>query len=97
MMHALSMPYPRSVLCVSLWALLVGCLFLGPRGHAGEMYRWIDEQGRIHLTDIPPSSWSDLQDLKVYRQSAHPLHPSAVTHPLSKPVGRSDHRPPQAA
>jgi clan AA aspartic protease (TIGR02281 family) len=77
MMHAFSMPYQRSVLYVSLWALLVGCLFLGPRGHAGEMYRWIDEQGHIHLTDIPPSSRSDLQDLKVYRQSD--------TSPPSKP------------
>jgi predicted aspartyl protease len=41
------------------------------------MYRWIDEQGRIHLTDISPSSQSDLQDLKVYRQSD--------TSPPSKP------------
>src|SRR5215510_7816851 len=37
MMHAFSMPYQRPVLCVSLWALLVGSSFLGARGHAGEM------------------------------------------------------------
>jgi clan AA aspartic protease (TIGR02281 family) len=68
-MHALSMPYRRAVLCISLGALLVGCLVLAQRGHAAEMYRWVDEQGPIYLTDTPPLSRSDPQDLKVYRQS----------------------------
>jgi clan AA aspartic protease (TIGR02281 family) len=79
MMHVLSMPYQRSVVYISLWALLVGCLLLGLHVHAGEMYRWVDEQGRLHLTDTPPPSSSVPQDLKVYRQSY-----------ISPPSGRSD-------
>jgi aspartyl protease family protein len=34
------------------------------------MYRWVDEQGRVHLTDTPPPSKGPLQELKVYRPSA---------------------------
>lgn len=33
------------------------------------MYRWVDEQGRIHLTDTPPQSKSGRQELKVYKPS----------------------------
>jgi clan AA aspartic protease (TIGR02281 family) len=69
MMRVLSMPYQRSVVYIAWWALLVGCLLIDPHVHAGEMYRWVDEQGRLHLTDTPPPSGSGLQDLKVYRQS----------------------------
>jgi clan AA aspartic protease (TIGR02281 family) len=49
------------------WALLVGCTSTAPVVSAGEMYRWVDEQGRIHLTDTPPQSKSARQELKVYK------------------------------
>jgi clan AA aspartic protease (TIGR02281 family) len=31
------------------------------------MYRWVDEQGRVHLTDTPPQAKQDLRDLQVYK------------------------------
>jgi clan AA aspartic protease (TIGR02281 family) len=60
-----SSPLPR----IAFWALLIGWVSIGTLVSAGEMYRWVDEQGRVHLTDIPPKSNSDLQGLKVYKPS----------------------------
>jgi clan AA aspartic protease (TIGR02281 family) len=49
---------------------------------AGEMYRWADEQGRLHLTDTPPKSGIDLRDVKVYRPGEPPSQPSSSTAPV---------------
>src|SRR5262245_56814990 len=54
----------------ALWALLVGYVSMAPAVVSGEMYRWVDEQGRVHLTDTPPPSKGPLQELKVYRPCA---------------------------
>jgi clan AA aspartic protease (TIGR02281 family) len=54
---------------LTLWALLIGCVSTATLVSAGEMYRWVDEQGRFHLTDTPPKSKRDVQDLKVYKPS----------------------------
>jgi clan AA aspartic protease (TIGR02281 family) len=51
------------------WALLVVYTSTSPVASAGEMYRWSDDQGRIHLTDTPPQSKSARQELKVYKPS----------------------------
>ena len=64
---------------LALWAVLVGCASTATLASAGEMYRWVDEQGRVHLTDTPPKSKSDVQDLKVYKPSETP--------PRSEPGG----------
>jgi clan AA aspartic protease (TIGR02281 family) len=61
--------YQRSTVWILLWALLAGCLSLATSVHASDMYRWVDEQGRVHLTDTPPQAKRDLQDLKVYKSS----------------------------
>jgi clan AA aspartic protease (TIGR02281 family) len=64
---------PKAFLCalnrIVFWGLLVGCTSTAPVVSAGEMYRWVDEQGRIHLTDTPPQSKSARQELKVYKPS----------------------------
>jgi hypothetical protein len=69
MMHAkpiaLLSAHNRLVFC----ALLVGCTSTAPVESAGEMYRWVDEQGSIHLTDTPPQSKSGRQELKVYKST----------------------------
>jgi clan AA aspartic protease (TIGR02281 family) len=43
------------------------------------MYRWIDNQGHVHLTDAPPQSKGALQELKVYQpsMSEQPREPNA--------------------
>jgi clan AA aspartic protease (TIGR02281 family) len=64
-----------SVVWISLWALLVGYVSINTPAIAGEMYRWVDEQGRVHLTDTPPKSKSVLQELKVYQPSARDRAP----------------------
>jgi clan AA aspartic protease (TIGR02281 family) len=70
MMPDVSTPSHRSVLWITLGTLLVGCLSFAPWGHAGAMYRWVDAQGQIHLTDTPPPSTHDRPGLKVYVPSA---------------------------
>jgi len=67
MIRVFSKLYQRSTMCILLWALLVGCLSLVSSVHAGDMYRWVDEQGRVHLTDTPPQAKRDLKDLQVYK------------------------------
>jgi clan AA aspartic protease (TIGR02281 family) len=59
----------QSIMRISFWVLLVSCLSTGSLARGGEMYRWVDEHGRIHLTDTPPPSKRDLQELKVYKPS----------------------------
>ncbi|HSF28882.1 MAG TPA: retroviral-like aspartic protease family protein [Candidatus Tectomicrobia bacterium] len=63
---------------ISLWALLIGYVSLDTLATAGEMYRWVDEQGHVHLTDSPPKSKGPLQEFKVYRPSerSDPPQPS---------------------
>jgi clan AA aspartic protease (TIGR02281 family) len=69
----------------SLGALLVGCVSITSPAIPGEMYRWIDEQGHVHLTDAPPKSKGALQELKVYQPSA----PDQAREPNGPPVAGS--------
>jgi clan AA aspartic protease (TIGR02281 family) len=75
MMRARPHVSSSSVVWISLWALLVGYVSINTPAIAGEMYRWVDEQGRVHLTDTPPKSKSVLQELKVYQPSARDQAP----------------------
>jgi clan AA aspartic protease (TIGR02281 family) len=61
--------FVRSIIGSSLGALLAGYVALTPVAVSGEMYRWVDEQGRVHLSDTPPKSKGALQEFKVYQQS----------------------------
>jgi clan AA aspartic protease (TIGR02281 family) len=69
MLHPSSHAFARSVIRMSFWVLLVGYTPLNTPAIAGEMYRWVDEQGRVHLTDTPPRSQGPLQEFKVYKPS----------------------------
>jgi clan AA aspartic protease (TIGR02281 family) len=85
MMHARPHVFSRSVMWISLWALLVGYVSINTPAIAGEMYRWIDEQGRVHLTDTPPKSKGALQEFKVYQPSARDQAPEPSVPPMSEP------------
>ena len=83
MMHARPHSFAKSVMWRSLGALLVAYVSITPPAISGEMYRWVDEQGRVHLTDTPPKSKGTLQELKVYqpsvpRQAPEPDGPSVA-------------------
>jgi clan AA aspartic protease (TIGR02281 family) len=83
MMHTRPHAFSRSVLRISFWALLAGYVSIGTPAIAGEMYRWVDEQGRIHLTDTPPKSNRALQEFKIYQpnergQAPEPSGPSVA-------------------
>jgi clan AA aspartic protease (TIGR02281 family) len=67
MIRVFSVTYQRSTMWLMLWALLAGGLSGVASVHAGDMYRWVDEQGRLHLTDTPPQAKRELQDLQVYK------------------------------
>jgi clan AA aspartic protease (TIGR02281 family) len=72
----------RVVAWISCWAVLVGLVATTTPALAGEMYHWVDEQGRIHLTDTPPKSRQDLQDLKIYTPGERPSQPDGRAAPI---------------
>lgn len=82
MMHARPHSFVRSVMWRSLGVLLVGYVSITPPAISGEMYRWVDEQGRVHLTDTPPQSKGALQEFKIYQ----PGVPGQVPEPSGPPV-----------
>ncbi len=85
MMHTRFQAFSRSAMVISLWTLLVGYISINPPAVAGEIYRWVDEQGRVHLTDTPPKSKGTLQDFKVYQPSDRGHAPEPKGPPLSMP------------
>ena len=82
MMHARPHSFIRSVMWRSLGALLVGYVSITSPAISGEMYRWVDEQGCVHLTDTPPQSKGALQEFKVYQPSV----PGQAPEPNGSPV-----------
>jgi clan AA aspartic protease (TIGR02281 family) len=74
--------YARVAVWLPLWGLLVGLGTTTMPATAGQMYRWVDEQGRIHLTDTPPKSQSRVQDFKAYT----PAGSSPAAEPDSAPA-----------
>jgi clan AA aspartic protease (TIGR02281 family) len=85
MLHARPHSFARSIMWRSLGALLVGYVSLTPPAIPGKMYRWVDEQGRVHLTDTPPKSKGALQELKVYQPSAPGQAPEPSGPPVAEP------------
>src|SRR5262245_33140176 len=85
MMHARPQLGSRSALWIALGALLIGYVSTLTLATAGAMYRWVDEQGRVHLTDTPPKSKGSLQDLKIYQPSERDPAPQRSDRPLSEP------------
>jgi clan AA aspartic protease (TIGR02281 family) len=85
MVHARPQPFESSVRWIFFWALLGGCVSLNTPATAGEMYHWIDEQGRVHLTDTPPKSKGPLQEFKVYRPSERGDAPEPSSPSVAEP------------
>jgi clan AA aspartic protease (TIGR02281 family) len=67
------------------WAVLAGFIAAAVPVFGGEMYRWVDEQGQVHLTDTPPKSRQGPQDLKVYRPGERPAQPDSGAAPNTEP------------
>lgn len=45
--------------------LLLACLVLTPSGvQAGELYRWVDTQGKVHYGDAPPADATQIESRK---------------------------------
>lgn len=80
MMSMRACRYARVTVWWPLWGLLAGLGTAGMPAIAAQMYRWVDEQGRIHLTDTPPKPQSRLQDFKAYAPggSSSPAEPSSA-------------------
>jgi clan AA aspartic protease (TIGR02281 family) len=86
MMHARPHSLVRSVMWRSLGVLLVGYVSITPPAISGEMYRWVDEQGRVLLTDTPPKSKGALQEFKVYQPSVPGQAPEPSGPPVAGPA-----------
>jgi clan AA aspartic protease (TIGR02281 family) len=89
MKHTFSPSDSRAVVWLVGWPLLIGCLAFAPRVHGGPMYRWVDAQGQVHLTDTPPPSMRKQLDLKVYAPSA----PSPTAQPQDIPTANATEAP----
>jgi clan AA aspartic protease (TIGR02281 family) len=87
MRFVLSLPVRRALLWFACGALLVGGLGLPRPVPAAELYRWVDEQGRVSLSDTPPR---DPRALKVYR----PETPAAASDVRDPPAGDARETPP---
>ena len=45
--------------------LLLGCLAMMPSGiQAGELFRWVDAQGKVHYGDVPPPDAAQIETKK---------------------------------
>jgi clan AA aspartic protease (TIGR02281 family) len=85
MIHTKLHSFARLIIRRSLGALLVGYVSITPPAISGEMYRWLDEQGRVHLTDTPPQPKGALQELKVYQPSVLGQAPEPSGPPVAGP------------
>jgi len=70
---------------ITLGTLLVGFVSSPTLANAGAMYSWVDEQGRVHLTDMLPKSKGALQEFKVYQPSERDPAPELNDLPISEP------------
>jgi clan AA aspartic protease (TIGR02281 family) len=91
-------PSSSPAVSISLLAVLAGMALIHGLGLAGELYRWVDEHGRVHLSDTPPSATHELRELKVYEPREVPAEPEgasssgvdpgqAMIHPLRRGDG----------
>jgi hypothetical protein len=73
---------PRAVLVVG--TLLVALL---PALAPGEVYKWVDEKGRVHYGDRPPAAQAPeaLTDISVYEPDAAPQGPARTAAPAISP------------
>jgi clan AA aspartic protease (TIGR02281 family) len=85
MRHTKPLSFVRSVQWTALGALLIAYVSITSPAIPGEIYRWVDEQGRVHLTDTPPNSKGTLQELKVYQPNAPGQTPAPSDPPVVAP------------
>jgi Domain of unknown function (DUF4124) len=64
------------------YATLALCLLAAPA--MAEMYKWTDENGKMHYSDQPPPS--DVKKSETIK-SSKPLHPAAPVAPAPDPAG----------
>ena len=72
---------------ISLLSLVCGVL-LWPLAGAAELYKWTDEQGNLHITDIPPAG----SPKKSTPPSAKSSPPAPSQNPMGKPAGSDESR-----
>jgi clan AA aspartic protease (TIGR02281 family) len=85
MMHAPFRIGSRSLPWIALAVLLLVFASIPLHASASEMYRWIDEQGHVHFTDIPPKSRQALKEFKVYQPSEHDPASDPSELPMAEP------------
>jgi uncharacterized protein DUF4124 len=62
-------------------------LMLASTGWAGEVYRWTDAQGVLHIADLPPPQGRDVQKQAMPESPAHPMVAVADATPASGTPG----------
>lgn len=59
-----------------LWPMVVVVLGCSPAANADTLYRWVDEQGRLHLSDQPPADDPQSADELAMPSYATPERPA---------------------
>ncbi|MCO7227075.1 DUF4124 domain-containing protein [Pleionea sp. CnH1-48] len=57
----------RSLINISLVSLLA--LSLSQEAHAGKIYKWVDENGKVHYSDKPPPKQHKSEEIKVKKSA----------------------------
>ena len=87
---------PASVLCISLLSLLSlglsGILLAGPDAVYGQIYKWVDAEGRIHFSDTPVDKAEAIDEtLPPTSQFISPRPPTPPTPPeQTEPPNETD-------
>jgi hypothetical protein len=71
---------------VGVAVVVATALMLASTGWAGEVYRWTDAQGVLHIADVPPPQGHDVQK-QAMPEAAHPMVVVADATPASGTAG----------
>ncbi len=68
---------------------LLGLLLAGQAALADEVYRWVDEEGKVHFGDRPPlEAWAENIEGEL-----RPINSADATKPQKSSAGRRDNNP----
>ncbi len=68
-----------------LWATLAGCALVGWGGvaHSQTFYKWTDERGVVHFSDVPPANTQEVEERNL---PSRPASAPSAQEPGEKPA-----------
>ena len=75
----------------TLAACFVLILMIAPQTHGGQLYRWVDEKGNIHVTDTPPEPAPGIR-VQIHSYDVPDITGEPVPVPAPEPVEQTSPR-----